>query len=50
MTQWKNNDIEKAMDCPMTRRRFMKWLTAAGVAAAKKIGHVVSEPAGIIVV
>jgi anaerobic selenocysteine-containing dehydrogenase len=34
MTQWKKDDVEKAMDCPMTRRRFMQWLTAACAATA----------------
>ena len=34
MTQWKKDDIEKALDCAMTRRRFMQWLTAAGAVAA----------------
>ncbi len=38
MNQWKNNDIEKALDCTMTRRRFMQWLTAAGAAAALPCG------------
>jgi anaerobic selenocysteine-containing dehydrogenase len=38
MTQWKKDDIEKAISCDMTRRRFMQWLTAAGVAAALPCG------------
>jgi anaerobic selenocysteine-containing dehydrogenase len=38
MNQWKNNDIEKALECSMTRRRFMQWLTAAGAAAALPCG------------
>ena len=45
MTQWTKNDVEKAMDCPMTRRRFMKWLTAAGVAAAMPCGFLRSQTA-----
>lgn len=38
MKQWNNTDIEKAMNCAMTRRRFMQWLTAAGAAAALPCG------------
>lgn len=34
MTHWEKDDIEKALDCTMTRRRFMQWLTAAGAASA----------------
>lgn len=45
MTQWTKNDVEKAIDCPMTRRRFMKWMTAAGVAAAMPCGFLRSQPA-----
>lgn len=51
MTQWKKSDIEKALDCPMTRRRFMKWMTAAGVAAAMPCGFLVpreASAAGIV--
>ena len=51
MTQWKKNDIEKAMACPMTRRRFMTWLGAAGIAAAMPCGFLVpreSNAAGIV--
>lgn len=45
MTHWNKNDIEKAMVCPMTRRRFMKWLTAAGVAAVMPCSFLKSQPA-----
>jgi anaerobic selenocysteine-containing dehydrogenase len=45
MTQWKKSDIEKAMDCPMTRRRFMKWLTAAGVTAVMPCSFLNSQAA-----
>ena len=34
MTRWEKNDIEKAMNCTITRRRFMQWMAAAGVATA----------------
>ncbi len=45
MTQWTKNDIEEAMGCPMTRRRFMKWLTVAGVAAVMPCGLLRSQAA-----
>lgn len=51
MTHWKKADIEKAMNCAMTRRRFMQWLTAAGVAAALPCGFLKPRPvsaAGIV--
>ena len=45
MTHWNKNNIEKAIDCPMTRRRFMKWMTAAGIAAAAPCGFLKYQPA-----
>jgi anaerobic selenocysteine-containing dehydrogenase len=34
MAQWKKDDIDKVIRCPMTRRQFVQWMSAAGVAAA----------------
>ncbi|MEH0018436.1 MAG: molybdopterin-dependent oxidoreductase [Desulfobacter sp.] len=45
MTQWNQDNIKTAIDCPMTRRRFMKWLTAAGAAAMLPCGFLRSGQA-----
>ena len=45
MTHWKKDDIEKALRCTMTRRRFMQWLTAAGVAASLPSGFLQARSA-----
>jgi anaerobic selenocysteine-containing dehydrogenase len=45
MNKWNTADIEKAIGCGMTRRRFMQWMTAAGAAAALPCGFLRPRPA-----
>jgi anaerobic selenocysteine-containing dehydrogenase len=45
MNKWNKADIEKAIRCGMTRRRFMQWMTAAGAAATLPCGFLRPRPA-----
>jgi len=46
MKEWNNRNMERAVSCPLSRRRFLKGLAAAGVLSAVPAGLLAPAPAG----